>query len=240
MKHVGLSFSFIGFIFLLTLDPLCAQEQKSGKELVQLSIGEANKWANTRYLLYSATGASTISGLSDERTFLIDKKTGDCRFEGVTKNGDRTVLLFNYKTKRVKKYFINSQESKSTPDSLIENVLDQFFSDTQILFLPALLNDSPSSIKETSQKILNTEKINVLSFANLPTLGDDTINGKILLTNKGEVKSIVLENTEYITSASKDIGEGILLPTVFQSQSTYRFHTVAAFTEMEAGKFTTF
>ncbi|MBL1409676.1 hypothetical protein [Sphingobacterium faecale] len=237
MKYNGFTFFLIGYILLSIPCNLNAQEQ-SGKDLVELSVGEANKWANTRYLLYTAIGPSHIVGFNNERTFLIDKKTADCRFEGINKNNENIVLLFNYKTKKTKKYFINEQESKENTDSLIDNILTQFFNDTQMLFLPALLSNSPSKITEVSQKVFNADKINIISFSNLSTLGDNTIDGKISLTNKGEIKSISIDNVEFRTSATKDIGEGILLPTVFEHRSTHQFQIVAAFTEMEAGKFT--
>lgn len=237
MKHLRLAIFFIGLILFVNQNSLYGQEQKIGKNLIQQAIGEANKWPNTRYLLYTVTGPSVLSGFSNQRTFLIDKNTGDCRFEGVNKDKENITLLFNYKTKTVKKYFINTQEGKDNLGNLLENILNQFFIDTQILFLPTFLFDNASHITEVSQKIVNTDKINVVHFTKLPTLGGNTIDGEISLTNKGEIKSIAVANIEYTTSASKDIGEGILLPTVFVSQSTYNFQTVAAFTDVETGKF---
>lgn len=238
MKHVRLTFFLIGIILFLGLGSVNAQEQKNGKDLIQMSIGEANKWTSTRYLLYSVVGPSSMPDFGNERSFLIDKKTADCRFEGINKNNESIVLLFNYKTRKAKKYFINAQERTENTDNVVEQILNQFSKDTQILFLPAFLSDAPSSITEVTQKIFNADKVNIISFANLPTLANGTIDGKILLTNKGEVKSIVINNTTYNTSMIKDIGEGILLPTVFENQSKYLFQTVAAFTDMEAGKFT--
>lgn len=232
MKHFGFTVLILFFLFV-DFNKLSAQE---GKDLIQSAISD--KWANTRYLFYAAIGSSTIPGFNHERTFLIDKKTADCRFEGTNKNNESIVLLFNYKTKRTKKYFVNAQESKDNGDELAENIFNQFFADTQLLFLPAFLAENPTSIKDVSQKIINANKINILSFTNLPTLGEKTINGKILLTNKGEIKSIFVDNTEYNTSLSKDIGGGILLPTKFEGQNSYRFQTVAAFTQVEIGKFT--
>ena len=238
MKHVEFTAFLVGLLLFLNFGNLNAQEQKSGKDLIQMSIGEANKWTNTRYLLYSVVGPSNNSGMGNERSFLIDKKTGDCRFEGTNKNNESLVLLFNYKTKKVKRYFVNTEESKENPNSIMDNILGQFFKDTQILFLPAFLSDSPSSITDVSQKVINTDKLNVISFTNMPTLGHDNVNGKITLTNKGDIKSISVGNIEYKTSAIKDIGEGILLPTVFENHSSYRFQIVAAFTDVETGKFT--
>lgn len=237
MKHLRLTVFFIGLILCLNQNSLIAQEQKNGKELIHLAIGEANKWSSTRYLLYTVNGPSASPTVSNERTFLIDKNTGDCRFESVNKNNENIILLFNYKSKTVKKYFINEIEDRGNFEQIFENILNQFFIDTQILFLPAFLSDSPSNITEVSQKIINTDKINTICFTSLPTLGNDSVDGNISLTNKGEIKSIVLANIEYKTSGSKDIGGGIFLPTVFESQSSYKFQTVAAFTDIETGKF---
>lgn len=240
MRHFRFTLFFIGSVLLFAPWTLNAQEQQNGKDLVELSTGEANKWANTRYLLYTAVGPSNIAGFGNDRTFLIDKRTGDCRFEGTNKNSENIVLLFNYKTKRTKKYFINTQESKENIADLAENIFTQFFNDTQMLFLPAFLSNNPSSITDVSQKIFDADKVNIISFSHLPTFGDTAIDGKISVTNKGEIKSISIDHTAFKASVTKDIGEGILLPTVFENRETYRFQTVAAFTEMEAGKFTDF
>lgn len=237
MKHLRLTVFFIGLFLFVSYGRLNAQEQENGKKIIQLAIGDANKWGNTRYLLYTVTGSSSISEFSNERTFLIDKTTGDCRFEGVNKSKENVVVLFNYKSKKLGKYFIDIQEGKGNIESIFESILQQFFRDTQILFSPAFLSDNPSNIRALSQKIINTDKITVIDFTNLPTLGTDTVDGKISLTSKGEIKSIVIDNVEYMTSVSKDIGGGIILPTIFEGQFSYRFQTVAAFTDIEAGKF---
>ncbi|WP_164109598.1 MULTISPECIES: hypothetical protein [Sphingobacterium] len=233
MKYLTLTVIFIGLFLSISSVQLYAQEQENGKKLLQLAIGDVNKWGNTRYLLYTVTGPSIISGFSEERTFLIDKTSGDCRFEGLNKSKENVVVLFNYKSKKLRKYFIDTREGKEN----IESILQQFFTDAKILFLPALLSDNPSNIRELSQKIINTDKITVIDFTHLPTLGSDTVDGKISLTSKGEIKSIVIDNVEYMTSGSKDIGGGIILPTIFESQFSYRFQTVAAFTDIETGKF---
>ncbi|SKB86802.1 hypothetical protein SAMN05660841_02758 [Sphingobacterium nematocida] len=237
MKYLILTVFFIGLFLFVSCGRLNAQEKENGKKLIQLAIGDATKWENTRYLLYTVTGPSLIPGFSNERTFLIDKTTGDCRFEGVNKSKENIVILFNYKSKKLRKHFIGIQEAKDNIDSILESILQQFFTDTQILFSPALLSDNPSNIRELSQKIINTDKITIIDFTGLPTLGNSTVDGRMSLTSKGEIKSIVIDNVEYMTSVSKDIGGGIILPTIFESQFSYRFQTVAAFTDIETGKF---
>lgn len=237
MKHLRFTLFFIGLLLLLNQSSVNGQDKQYGSDLIQMAIGEANKWTNTRYILYTVTGPSSTQGVKNERTFLIDKNTGNCRFEGINITNENIILLFNYKSKTTKKYFVNSQESKDNIDHLFESILNQFFIDTEILFLPALLSENPSNITDVSQKIINTDKVNTIYFTNLPTLGNNSVNGRISLTNKGEIKSIVLSNTQYNTSSSKDIGGGIFLPTVFESQSSYKFQTVAAFTDIETGKF---
>ena len=127
MKHLKLTVLFIGLMLFANLNLVKAQEKANGKALIQRAIGEANKWANTRYLLYTATSPSTISGFQEDRTFLIDKKTGDCRFEGINKSNENVVLLFNYKSKTAKKRFINAHEDSVDMERLFENVLYQFF-----------------------------------------------------------------------------------------------------------------
>lgn len=234
------------FALLCVVSMLCievgttvAQDHKEDKELIRQAVGEKRNWTSTRYLLYSASGSSTTSLFSNERSFLIDKGNGDCRFEGMNKNNEDVVLLFNFRSGKSKKYYVNGKESTSSMDEMAEIIIDQFFADTQLLFLPAFLTEHQSTITDTVQKIFNADKTTIFSFSNVPGFGEKSTTGKIVITSKGEIKSISLENNTYHTSASKDIGSGILLPTFFEGPTTIKFNTVAAFTQIEPGKFTT-
>lgn len=240
MKQFRFALLFLVSMLYIEIGTTVAQEHKNDKELIQQAVGESRNWTNTRYLLFAATGSSVSSPFPNERSFLIDKSTGDCRFEGTNKNNENVVLLFNYKSGKSKKCYVNGKESTAGIDEMVESIIIQFFADTQLLFLPAFLTENLSAITDISQKILNSDKIAIFSFSNVPNFGEKNITGKILITSKGEIKSISLDNSTYTTSASKDIGSGILLPTLFEGPTvSIKFNTVAAFTQIESGKFTT-
>lgn len=240
MKHAGFAVLFIAFVCWLAPDTLWAQDQPKASQLIESTLGIGNKWASTRYLLYTVDGPTVSPGIASERTFLIDKTSGDCRFEGTNSDKENIVLLFNFNTRKLKKLFVNRKESKENADALFDNVVNQFFMDTQLLFLPAFLSEEPSRVTDVTEKMISSEKMPVISFSNLPAWGGKNVRGKIAVTHKGAIKSITIDNAEYRTSGSKDIGGGIVLSTVFEGRDVYKFLTVAAFTQMEIGKFTDF
>lgn len=239
MKQCRVILRSIAFLMLfIGISTAKGQYRANDKDLIQITVGESRNWTNTRFLFYTANGSSIIPNFSNERSYLIDKTTGDCRFESINKNDENVVLLFNYKSKKSKKYYVNNKESNSEISTLLDNIVDQFFADTQLLFLPAFLTTNKSAITDISQKILNSDKVSIISFNSIPNFSEKSTTGKLFISSKDEIKAISIDNNTYTVSASKDIGSGILLPTLFEGQNTVIFNTVAAFTQIEPGKFT--
>src|SRR5690606_31062358 len=62
------------------------------------AIGGKENWQNARYFMFSCTGGEPQSFTQGERKYLWDKRSGNCRFEGVTTDDEHVIVLFNIKT----------------------------------------------------------------------------------------------------------------------------------------------
>jgi len=89
--------------------------------------------------------------------------------------------------------------------------------------------------------MVNAEKLIEIVFKNVQNINKQPFSGTIYLNNKGEVKEYILDQTSFLVSDIKDVGDGIVLPTQFINKnipnSLIKFSTVAAFTDIEDDKF---
>lgn len=214
--------------------------QISSKQDILASIGKVSKWNSVNYILFAS---SSNNNIFKERSFLIDKSSGKVRFDGKMANNTSLVLLFNYKTKVLEKSYINGKLSDSKTSVPYQDVLNQLFEDSKLLFLPMLIVSTHSSnLTILPAKISNAEKLIEISYKNVHNLNKQPLNGSIAVNSKGEIKEYVIDQSSYLVSDIKDIGDGILLPTRFNninnpSLST-KFNTVAGFMDIESDKFT--
>lgn len=231
------------FILLITLIGMVGTTlaQESNSKIDKLtSNGDKTKWNHLNYILFNTNRESNNF---KTRSFLIDKLSGKVRFEGTLQNLDNLVLLFNYKSRVIDKSYINGKLiDKSANVIPFGDLLDQFFEDTKLIFLPMLICDShKTNLTINSEKIVNSEKLIEIKFKNIPNLNKEPLDGAIYLNNKGEIKEYLLDNDEIIVSDIKDIGDGIRLPTQFSFKNSpnlsIKFSTVAAFTNIEQEKF---
>ncbi len=209
-------------------------------------IGGKSKWESTKFILFTSQGNETTKLLSSERTFLIDRSSGRCRFEGKTTSNQSIVLLFNYKSKQLDKLYLNGAEpkgSKTFTSFHFQQIIEQFFEDTKLLFLPSSFDQSNTIVGTPSQKIINTEKTTVFPISSALLFDGSIFNGKITLNIAGQIIRSETNQNIYTISGYKDIGGGLNLPTAFKHTTSpsknCTFTTVAAFTDMEEGKFTT-
>lgn len=235
------------FVVLLCLQPLICLKAQTGEQRsisnLWKGVGGKNKWNSTDFILFSASG-NDAPYLLNGRKFLINKKSGECRFEGRTNEGQNLVVLFNYKTDKLLRYFNNGKavaKSSSEATAAFERISQQFVNDASLLFLPTLIDQADTKVGKVSAKIVNAEKLYTFSFQ----LKDNSLAGDILFNAEtGLIKQLVdREGNEYYVNGYKDVGGGLILPTTFKSlQQTNKstlFTTVAAFTDMEVEKFET-
>lgn len=209
-------------------------------------VGGKSKWEATKFILFTARGNEITKHLSPERTFLIDKSNGRCRFEGKTTSNQSIVLLFNYHSKQLNKLYLDGIEAndfKTFTSSHCQQIIEQFFEDAKLLFIPSSFDQANTIAGSPSQKIVNAEKTTVFPISNALLFDGSIFNGKITLNISGQIIRSETDQSTYIISGYKDIGGGLNLPTVFKhvtsTSKDCTFTTVAAFTDMEEGKFTT-
>jgi len=220
---------------------LTLSAQEAGKVLLK-GIGGKEKWDSANYILFTVRG-NDAKPLQNDRKFLIKPTSGQARFEGQSNGGDNIVTLFNFKTGKLSKLFVNGTEVKqmnSETTELFTQINAQFKKDITFLFLPALIEQPDTKTGKITSKILNAEKLQ-----SLPFVLEGGFSGEVLFNNEtGQIKQFIDENgNTYLVNEYKDIGGGLFLPTNFRNldnqEKNLFFSTVAAFTEMEESRFST-
>ena len=100
--------SNILLVFMLSIlshGHLSAQDDSLNNQIWR-SIGGQDKWDSLQYLAFSAKGNIVSEELSnEERKFLFNRTTGECRFDGYS-GSDQVTYLFNFKSSSMDKLFI--------------------------------------------------------------------------------------------------------------------------------------
>ena len=213
--------------------------QNTSKQLILNTIGDAAKWKSLNYILFSSDSPNNYFL---QRSYLIDKQTGQARLDAVTTGNQSIVMLFNFKHKRIEKCYIDGQLSDlNTLIVPFQEILNQLFQDTELLFLPMFVITAPKNhIAIKTDQIVNAERLVEVVFQKVSNLNKDNMAGSIYLNNKGELKEYIINQDKIAISDIKDIGDGILIPTSFNytnATKTIKFTTVAAFTDVELSRF---
>src|SRR5690606_20290316 len=143
---------FYSIIIACIFSPILSFAQSDNiTEKISTSYGGKTKWDNTRYLMFTVTGESNQNTITGDRKFLLDKKTGDIRFEG-TLNKENIVVLFNKNTATIKNVY--DQEGSELPKDVYKNqvrtLIDQLIIDLKILALPASIIGATLNAKSES------------------------------------------------------------------------------------------
>lgn len=230
-------FSLLSFLSV----GVSAQSNTEVSTMLWKGVGGKTKWDSTNYILFTAYG-NDAKHLQGDRKYLINKRSGQARFEGKTEDGNNIVALFNFKTDKLTKFFTNGGEVKPLNADVIAifaKIKEQFRKDAALIFLPTLIDKPDTKTGKVSSKIVNAEKLQSLPFQ----LKDSILSGELFFHGEtGYIKQVVdRDGNTYFVNGYKDIGGGLILPTTFknmdnQARSTL-FTTVAAFTDMEESKF---
>lgn len=228
-------------LLLLYGEQSTAQASQESVSILWKGIGGKTRWDSTNYILFTANGNDS-KYLQNGRKFLINKKSGQVRFEGKSADGNNIVALFNFKTHKILRFFSNGVETKPASDDVNESfskINEQFKKDATFLFLPTLIDKPETKTGKAISKIVNAEKLQSVPFQ----LKDNNLAGEIYFNlETGYIKQFIdKEGNEFYVNGYKDIGGGVFLPTTFKSMENQdkstSFTTVAAFTEMEDSKF---
>src|SRR5690606_20992349 len=113
----------------------------------------------------------------------------------------------NYKSKQIDKLYLNGVETKDSKiftTSHFQQIVEQFFEDTQLLFLPASFDQSNTSAGSPSQKIINAEKTIVFPISSALLFDGSIFNGKITLNIAGQIIRSETNQNTYTISGYKD------------------------------------
>ena len=230
---------YIYLIFaVLTISPSIMLAQSSNiLDKIWTGVGGKSKWDSTKYIMFTVSGNSKYPSVSGTRKFLLDKQTGDVRFEG-TLNNENVVAILNVQNQKLTHVFDEngSEVSNQAYQQILPDLIDQYNIDFKVLSLPISIMSSNIN-SQSSNKIINAEKLQKLDFSNfLGTSGSFYVSEE-----SGLVKRIDYDNKSYLVNGYKDIGNGLVLPTTFKgSADSITYQKVASFTEMELAKFKEF
>lgn len=230
---------YIYLIFaVLAFSPtLMLAQSNSIIDKIWTGVGGKNKWESTKYLMFTVSGNSKYPSISGSRKFLLDKQTGNVRFEG-TLNNENVVALLNVQNQKLNHVFDENGAEVSLQEykEVLPDLIGQYNIDLKVLSLPISIMASNIS-SQSSNKIINAEKLQKLDFSNF--LGN---SGSFYVSEEsGLVKRLDLDNKSYLVNGYKDVGNGLILPTTFKgSGDSITYQKVASFTEMEPEKFKEF
>lgn len=248
MKTQKFSFYIVLLVSFVAVKPNVFGQQQNSTINAKLwsSIGGEERWNNSRYLMFSCRG-NAKTGLATERIYLWDKQTGQCRYEGVDTLESDLVVLFNIKSGQGTVFSSGEKVADSAEEKrIIEGVGDQFKRDASFIFMPTILERDGTISAENQEKLVGKDRHIIANIKNRNTSYHFAVEGRITMDAKtGRVQSwqptdtTESPNRKYDVSGYKDIGDGLILPTIFSSNgSKITFPLAAALVSIEAEKFT--
>lgn len=243
-RHIKSKLSSFILLFLCCANCFGQTDESAIAAKLWEGLGGKENWQTARYFMFSCIGGAQPSLAQGERKYLWDKHTGDCRFEGITSDDETLIVLFNIKTGKGTVY-INTDEidNQRIAAGIIEDVIDEFERDAQLLFLPTVLEGDHATYTIEEEKLVGTQRFTIVNIKNKKTSFEATIDGKLYLdTQTGQVLewSPNQMTTHFSISGFKDIGGGLVMPTHFTGIDTsvsVRYPLAAALVNIEAQKF---
>lgn len=239
--------SNILLVFMLSI--LChghvsAQDDSLNKQIWR-SIGGQDKWDSLQYLAFSAKGNSVSEELSNEdRKFLFNRTTGECRFDGYS-GSDQVTYLFNFRTNGTDKLFIGGNVSTDNQD-IKKAIKNQLYADLNLLLLPTLIEQKSIQFKNQEERFIGGQKLTVASITSSNPIFGSKLDGLVYIDqNTGEITRYEYtdksEKISYDVSKYKEIGDGIRLPSLFNATSSDKktciFSSISSFVQVEQKKF---
>ena len=239
--------SNILLVFLLTIfcPKLIFAQNDSLSKQVWSSIGGKQKWDSLQYLAFSAKGNVVSEQLSnEERKFLFNRSTGECRFDGYS-GADQVTYLFNYKSAGGDKLFV-AGNSVSDGQEIKRSIKSQLFADLSLLLLPTLIEQKNVQLKNQDERFIGGQKLAVVNISSSGPVFGEKLDGLIYIDqNTGEITRYEYTDSNgkvtYEVSKYKEIGDGIRLPSVFNAagndKKTCIFPAISSFVQVEQKKF---
>ena len=230
---------------IFCLEHLSAQNDSLNKQIWR-SIGGQGKWDSLQYLAFSAKGNTLSEELSnEERKFLFNRTTGECRFDGYS-GSDQVTYLFNFKGGgNTDKLFIGGKVT-ADGEEVKKAIKSQLFADLNLLLLPTLIEQKSIQLKNQEEQFIGGQKLTIASITSSGPIFGTRLDGLVYIDqNTGEITrydySDKTEKISYEISKYKEIGDGIRLPSLFNSTNndkrTCVFSSISSFVQVEQKKF---
>jgi len=245
IKQAGLRLLFTLLFSLVFITPIFAQTKDQVLQLIWRGIGGKQSWQDARYFMFSCN-TTLYQSMHGTHTYLWDRTTGNCRFEGINENQEKLIALFNTKDRKGKVFVNNALISpRDSSKKLLDPIINAFYNDSFWLFFPQKLID-PSSLLINDPELIGNTRYYVIEL-NTPQLNVGIHHSKLFIdTNTGRIFQwqALSENNEVlynlITSGFKDVGGGLTLVTSFSDTNTnvtITYPIVSALINIEADKF---
>jgi len=246
IKHCSFLLLFTLFFTSTFHHTVFSQTKDQVLNLMWQGVGGKQSWEEARYFMFSCkTDLHTF--VSGEHSYIWDRVSGDCRFEGISDDQRKLVVLFNTKNRKGKAFVNNAVISvKDSAQMIIKPVIDAFFNDSFWLFFPNNLSNT-ATLQIRDQELIGNTRYYVIEV-NTPTTTITEFRSKLFIdTNTGKIfqwqttsKDGILQYN-FLTSNFKDVGGGLTLATLFTDTNTgvsIRYPIVSAMINVESDKFT--
>lgn len=231
------------FVWIAALPfPLFAQSDEVS-EKIWSSIGGKQQWENARYFMFTCQGPHEQAHQS-AASYLWDRHTGNCRYEGTTADERELVVLFNLHHAEGQVFIDNiAQENAELVAEKIKEVRQGFKKDAELLFLPAIQDGKNAQLSLESERLVGASRQFVAQVKSDETVYGADAEGTIHIdAQSGRIRHWdPRHGVSYEVSGYKDIGGGLFLPTRFvaaQGQENVTYSVAAALVHIESRKFT--
>ncbi len=244
MFNKSRSYYFPLFLLWLTGLPATVLGQTEDlSEKIWTSIGGKQHWENARYFMFTCQGPHKPVH-QRPASYLWDRFSGDCRYEGTTTDQRNLVVLFNLHRLEGQVYIDNViQDDSETIKTKINNVRQGFKKDAELLFLPAIQDGESVRLSLEAERLVGASRQLVAQIKNEGTVYDADAEGTLYVdAHTGRItRWNPRGGVSYDVSGYKDIGGGLFLPTRFVAVGGGQqvvYSVAASLVHIEAEKFT--
>ena len=233
-------------LFILFSSDIAAQSKADVVKSIWEYAGGKKKWEQSRFLTFEFAPQRDGKTVTS-RTHLWDRYTGDYRFESLTPENKKLLVLFNVNNQKGKSFL----DGKPVADSLntinIKKANAAFINDSYWLLMPLKLEDPGVNLEVKKAEEVGGEKYTVLhlDFDKVGlTPGDqywlyvDPENGKIVRWKfllQGQKEYGIFDWSNY-----KDLGGGVKLATLkknISQNSAINFPRASILIKVDMAKF---
>ena len=239
------SYLLFFFISIFFINPVFSQDKTEVVNLIWQGIGGKQSWDEARYFMFSCK-TNVHQLVPGEHSYIWDRVSGNCRFEGTNSSKGKVLALFNAKS-REGRIFVNDQAitDQDSAKVLLETIIKSFYSDSFWLFPSKNLTD-PSQLVLRDQELIGSTRYYVVEIQ-LRNKNYGEYSSKLFIdTNTGRVYQWQALSDDgnimynFLTSSFKDVGGGLMLATALMDEKTgitINYPIVSALINVEEDKF---